>query len=207
MAEFSGTLTVRDEQSGLSFEVPLESVDIRYRQEPMSECCEEDAFTVPAFTQATINVNALVTDLRERICAALGVPAAIIAPKPGVNLAALEYCWQRLACADEIYRATPVSRWPEFEECETCRAKPGSPVLCNDCLERRAACTVAINLLPVALTQAELEVLKPGPRPTEYGEGICTSCLDCRLTPPKGYRNDAGTLFLCKTCYEKKVKK
>ena len=26
---------------------------------------------------------------------------------------------------------------PEFEECPSCRAKPGSPALCRECLERR----------------------------------------------------------------------
>ena len=27
---------------------------------------------------------------------------------------------------------------PEFHECPTCAAKPGSPDLCRECLERRA---------------------------------------------------------------------
>lgn len=26
---------------------------------------------------------------------------------------------------------------PEFVECPTCRAKPGTPALCRECLERR----------------------------------------------------------------------
>lgn len=53
----------------------------------------------------------------------------------------------------------------------------------------------AVNLLPAALTQAELEALKPGPLP-EGG-----MCEKCRLRPPFGYRNDSGELFYCKRCY------
>jgi hypothetical protein len=26
----------------------------------------------------------------------------------------------------------------EYKECDECRMKPGSPILCSDCLERRA---------------------------------------------------------------------
>ena len=56
-------------------------------------------------------------------------------------------------------------------------------------------------VLPVALTQAELEALKPGPRPNG---GYCETC---RLCPPYGYVNAEGTLFYCDGCFGKMVKK
>ena len=31
----------------------------------------------------------------------------------------------------------------EFMECDTCRAKPGSPILCRGCLHNRTALTLA----------------------------------------------------------------
>lgn len=35
----------------------------------------------------------------------------------------------------------------EFHECETCAAKPGSPVLCAGCLHNRAVILAAHNLI------------------------------------------------------------
>lgn len=32
----------------------------------------------------------------------------------------------------------PLIEQPDFRECDSCRAKPGAPTLCADCLQRRA---------------------------------------------------------------------
>lgn len=64
-------------------------------------------------------------------------------------------------------------------------------------------CTPAV--LPSALTQTELEALKRGPLPR--GEGMMEHCDECRLRPPNGWRNEAGTYFICDLCYSRKVKK
>lgn len=41
---------------------------------------------------------------------------------------------------DSGYIAEEEGKWgPEFMECDTCRAKPGSPILCSGCLHNRDA--------------------------------------------------------------------
>jgi hypothetical protein len=67
----------------------------------------------------------------------------------------------------------------------------------------------AIPLRPiegaVALTQAEMEAMKPGPIP--IGSGKMDYCDSCRLSPPFGYRNEEGSTFLCNSCWKKKMGK
>lgn len=36
----------------------------------------------------------------------------------------------------------------QFVECDTCRAKPGSPVLCDDCLRRRREWCARVMITP-----------------------------------------------------------
>lgn len=38
-------------------------------------------------------------------------------------------------------------RWPsaDFQECDECAAKPGSPILCNDCIRRRNGTQTALD--------------------------------------------------------------
>jgi len=188
MAEFLGTLTVRDEQSGLSFEVPLTGVDIRCKRAPVPDVCgsiESIAFTGAEFI---INVDALVTDLRERICAALGVPAAVLMPKPGADLELFTHQWEKVRVGDKHY------------VCPTYRATPVPLGTCIGVATAPGVVEIGAST-PAALTQAELEALKPGPRPNG---GYCETC---RLCPPYGYVNAEGTLFYCDGCFSKMVKK
>ena len=50
----------------------------------------------------------------------------------------------------------------EFIECDTCRAKPGTPTLCAECLRRRNAMTVEFKKVPVDWSVAERRVLRAG---------------------------------------------
>ena len=56
---------------------------------------------------------------------------------------------------------------PEFVECSTCRAKPGSPALCRECLERRELYSVVEDL--------------------RNGEFTIIDRLLCFVFPPAGY--------------------
>lgn len=39
--------------------------------------------------------------------------------------------------AEATERARRLDRLPDFEACDSCKAKPGSPPLCNGCLHNR----------------------------------------------------------------------
>jgi hypothetical protein len=79
---------------------------------------------------------------------------------------------------------------PEFVECPTCLAKPGSPALCRECLERRELYGV-VEKLRNANTM-----------------GLVDRLL-CRLWPPTGHieadvlatrENLAELVGICPTC-------
>lgn len=61
---------------------------------------------------------------------------------------------------------------PEFVECPTCRAKPGSPELCRECLERRELHGVLEELrrMPGLLLLPKIQ-------------RIITLCPTCKGTP------------------------
>lgn len=46
---------------------------------------------------------------------------------------------------------------PEFVECPTCEAKPGSPELCRECLERRELYEVVADLRRSPALHASLQ--------------------------------------------------
>jgi len=51
------------------------------------------------------------------------------------NIIYYEFCTE---CKKDIMEKPVQKDRTEFEECPECKAKPGSPVLCTDCLERRS---------------------------------------------------------------------
>lgn len=61
---------------------------------------------------------------------------------------------------------------PEFVECPSCRVKPGSPVLCRECLERRELLSVLDDLrrMPTLLLIPKVQC-------------IITLCRTCKGTP------------------------
>lgn len=58
----------------------------------------------------------------------------------------------------------------EFVECDECRAKPGSPALCRECLERRELLMVVAELRKMFIV------------PLSVQEKI-RLCMSCRGTP------------------------
>lgn len=112
-----------------------------------------------------------------------------------VDVSPSEHCAE---CGNRLYDLGATPRASDGKPvCWPCRKRAMGSLARN---EPAAPAQAAINLLPAALTQAEMEALKPGPRPQD---GTGSYCDVCRLCPPFGYVSTDRNVFYCDGCYKK----